>query len=118
MTDRLAGIEARLHAATEGPWAVEDDDGFGYKVYLDDHGFGTAYICEEIHQGDDVGKADAEFIAAARTDMAALLKAVQRTLLACDAMDAGVAIRSGDPRTKSHAASAIRAAIREALEGE
>lgn len=41
--------------------------------------------------------------------------ALTKVELACDAMDAGVAIRSGDPRTKSHAATAIRAAIREAL---
>jgi len=47
----------------------------------------------------------------ARKQQAALAKVE----LACDAMDAGVAIRSGDPRTKSHAAGAIRAAIREAM---
>jgi hypothetical protein len=44
-------------------------------------------------------------------------KALARVDLACDAMDAGVSIRSGDPRTKSHAATAIRAAVRESLDG-
>lgn len=43
------------------------------------------------------------------------LDALAKVELACDAMDAGVSLRAGDPRTKSHTATAIRAAIRESL---
>jgi hypothetical protein len=70
-------IEARATAATEGPWAVEQDDGEAH-VYLDDAGNGTAYICREVAQGDDCGLADAEFIARAREDVPALVDALRR----------------------------------------
>lgn len=40
-------------------------------------------------------------------------EALERIEIACDAMDAGVAIRAGDHRTKSVAATTIRSIIRD-----
>lgn len=67
---RLAEIRARVDAATEGPWeviptvgnAVVADDGDGY--WTD--------VADRIET-----EADAEFIAASRTDLPALLAAVE-----------------------------------------
>lgn len=116
---RLDEIQARLSKASihDGPWAVEEDETWGAKVYVREPGFGTMYICENLTQQED-GRADAEFIAAAPADVSYLLaelrkarEALAKVDLALDAMDAGVAIRSGDPRTKSHTATVIRAAV-------
>ena len=76
----LDEIQARADAATEGPWAVEvDDDGFdGASVLLDDGvGWGTAYICQDMHQGESEGVADAEFISHAREDVPKLVAALR-----------------------------------------
>ena len=67
--NRLNEIEARTNAATEGPWELLGDgeyvSGPGILVAPDDGG---------------VTSADAEFIAAARTDVPALLDALEKVL--------------------------------------
>ena len=73
---RLAGIEARARAATEGPW--HDD---GYRVYgptdAPDKRSGPVLV-EHKHLANENGAADGAFIAHARVDvpdMAAALRA-------------------------------------------
>ena len=75
VTANLAEWEALVDGATEGPWAVEENDYGEHAVYQDEGegAFGTAYIAEDIRQGRDEGRADAEFIAAAPTIARALL---------------------------------------------
>ena len=67
--NRLNEIEARANAATEGPWELLGDgeyvSGPGILVAPDDGG---------------VTSADAEFIAAARTTVPALLDALEKVL--------------------------------------
>lgn len=70
----LDPIRARLAAATPGPWYSEwvpDDDWI--VVYGQPHG---AYVCPEVCTLTD--DADAEFIAHAPADIAALLAEVER----------------------------------------
>jgi hypothetical protein len=71
ITDQLAAIEARAQAATEGPWE------FAYYG----SGGGLPEGCEVTNGKGalDLGtsKADAEFIAHARTDVPALLAMVR-----------------------------------------
>lgn len=76
-TNRLDSIQERLSAATPGPWAVEDDDGFGHKVYRPG-GWGTLYVCEELHQGHYDGLNDATFIANTPADVAYLLNLARK----------------------------------------
>lgn len=78
----LDEIQARANAATEGPWAVEvDAEGFdGASVLIDDSGWGTAYICQGLHQGESEGVADAEFIAHAREDVPKLVAALRAVI--------------------------------------
>jgi hypothetical protein len=79
-TDRLAEIEARANAATDGPWEpvvdlkrkvrehsvwAEDADSGGHGSYV------SEWLAHEV---------DAEFIAAARQDMPALVAAIRAVL--------------------------------------
>ena len=68
---RLAEIRARVDAATEGPWSVYRGDRIGTYVTRPD----LAGVAREwsLTWSD----ADAEFIAASRTDLPALLAAVE-----------------------------------------
>jgi hypothetical protein len=70
MTDRLTGIEARLNAATPGQW-------FANRYYV---GAGEDPTDPDAEIAKASFKPDAEFIAAAPTDMAALLNAVNAAL--------------------------------------
>ena len=91
MTDRiltaaLAAIRARADAATEGPWEWEGEAGED-RLQFDNsliacRGTEDPVLCAWGHDayGIDVGKADAEFIAHARTDLPALLAAVEAVL--------------------------------------
>ena len=110
----LDPIRERLNAATPGPWEIYWYGNVQSKVNYKN-------VCVAFGKEGEPNP-NAEFIANAPTDIRKLLdeiekrdKALARVEMACDAMDAGVSIRSGDPRTKSHAATAIRAAIRESL---
>lgn len=71
--EELTAIRERAEAASAGPWVVEDDDGYSHAVIVDEPGFGTMYVCQDLSQGHDDGLNDAEFIAHAREDVPALL---------------------------------------------
>ena len=82
MTDLyLAPIKERLAKAhTEwGEWTVQSDEwGECHSVIIQDDGPGYSPIAEGIGQGEDDGLADAEFIAHAPSDLAALVAEVER----------------------------------------
>lgn len=84
LSARLAEIEARAGAATPGPWgvnsAVSSNELCDYTVY------GIPGVASATWTGDDspafaycdgMSRADAEFIAAARTDVPALVAALR-----------------------------------------
>ena len=75
----IDAIKARLDKAhTEwGPWKAEEDSWDGYSVVIDDSGPGVSIIAEQIGQGEDKGRGDAEFIAHAPEDIAALITEVE-----------------------------------------
>ena len=76
----LEPIKERLDKAhTEwGPWKAKEDSWDGYSVVIDDNGPGVSIIAEQIGQGEDGGRGDAEFIANAPEDIAALVAEVER----------------------------------------
>ncbi|AMM12302.1 hypothetical protein Salbus254_5874 [Streptomyces albidoflavus] len=71
----LAEIAARAEAATAGPWCTD-----GAEIYQGDEYTWNAFWVGETCRADeaDGGTADAAFIAAARTDVPALLAEVER----------------------------------------
>lgn len=84
-TDRLAQIEARANAATEGPWESDeyteiDPDGFYElsRVIAPDPDDGEDYAIGVVHVG--ILRNDAAFIAHARTDMPDLVAALRAVL--------------------------------------
>ena len=79
-TLNLEPIKARLDKAhTEwGPWKAKEDSWDGYSVVIDDSGPGVSIIAEQIGQGEDEGRGDAEFIANAPEDIAALVAEVEQ----------------------------------------
>ena len=122
MTADLSGIRSLLAGITPGPWELDWSGNVVQSLDLVVRTGEHTLEREGIIPAEYVRGEDAAFIAAAPSTVARLLgiveaqqSALAKVELACDAMDAGVSIRAGDPRTKSHAATAIRAAIREAL---
>jgi len=86
ITDRLDEIAGRADAATEGPWSVYDR-GVGCHIALDD-GVGDRILPEGFRT--DIGRnEDAAFIAAARTDIPALVAALRAVLALHVAEDRG-----------------------------
>jgi hypothetical protein len=82
MTDRLTGIEARLHAATPGPWVSEPVEQ-GMFADIESRVSGMRGYILLSHVDGEAGQAktaDAEFIANAPTDITALLDAVRAVL--------------------------------------
>ena len=86
----LEPIKERLDKAhTEwGPWKAKGDSWDGYSVVIDDNGPGVSIIAEQIGQGEDGGRGDAEFIANAPEDIAALVAEVERLRRQIDAVRA------------------------------
>ena len=84
---RLAEIRARVEAATEGPWMVNGPGEEWAAISSGPHAVIHAYTvhdgdCPGCECGDGAAEAgltieDAEFIAASRTDLPALLAAVE-----------------------------------------
>ena len=78
--EQLANIQARADAATEGPWKIEPVES-GRFAAVESHVYSARGIHILLSPGD--GQAaqatnhDAEFIAAARTDVPALLALVR-----------------------------------------
>lgn len=80
ITERLAEIEARMEAATEGPWRFEPE-GESHcgepqccSEYWDNRIWGADRVLAESHM---LYEADAEFIAHARTDVPWLVEQVR-----------------------------------------
>jgi hypothetical protein len=86
----LEPIKERLDKAhTEwGPWKAKEDSWDGYSVVIDDNGPGVSIIAEQIGQGEDGGRGDAEMIAHAPEDIAALVAEVERLRGQIDAVRA------------------------------
>lgn len=81
ITERLAEIEARVEAATEGPWRFEPE-GESHcgepqccSEYWDNRIWGADRVLAESHM---LSEADAEFIAHARTDVPWLVEQVRQ----------------------------------------
>lgn len=70
----LAAIEARANAATRGPWGVEQSPNDLYSALV----VGTALDPGAPELAACLTRADAEFIAAARTDVPQLVAEVRR----------------------------------------
>lgn len=76
-TKRLDEIEARANAATQGPWEWHPYMGSGATLAKPNRPFHELNILKTTDDWPPVA-ADAEFIAAARTDVPALLAEVRR----------------------------------------
>ncbi len=74
-SDDLDPIKERLDKAHTGwgPWVAQEDYWDGYQVIVDDGLPGVSIIAEQIGQGEDEGRANAEFISHAPEDMKLLL---------------------------------------------
>ena len=82
-TERLDEIEARANAATQGPWERHPYMGSGATLAKPNHPFHELNILKTTDDWPPVA-ADAEFIAAARTDVPALLAEVRRLQAAAE----------------------------------
>ena len=83
MTDPLTdayldAIEQRAHAATEGPWEATAQDHAAWDVPILDRTGHYLVICPDCGVRGGYERADAEFIAHARSDVPALLAEVRR----------------------------------------
>ena len=74
---KAAAIQARADAATEGPWHERHDDDEYFCARQGDFGWVTPGPGPEYDADTDQCRADAEFIAYARTDVPALIAAVE-----------------------------------------
>ena len=75
--ERLAEIEARANAATQGPWEWHPYMGSGATLAKPNHPFHELNILKTTDDWPPVA-ADADFIAAPRNDVPALLAEVRR----------------------------------------
>lgn len=86
-TDDLAAIEARARRASTGPWLAQTELRDGWPVcstgYCDEDDLDWGVNTEPMH-GDQLGggsaRQNAEFVAACRTDVPALIAEVRRLL--------------------------------------
>ena len=118
----LEGIKARLAAATPGPWT--HDEAFNASFVCAGEGaVADTWIARwDNRPGRKQDKADAEFIAAAPTDVARLTAALEAALEACDRVidnkDGHKPPGPPHPTQQQATAIRIRATIENALEGE
>ena len=89
LTDRLDEIEARADAATPGPWEWHPYMGSGATLAKPNHPFHELNILKTTDDWPPVA-ADAEFIAAARTDVPQLVAALRAVLDQHHRVDVGV----------------------------
>jgi hypothetical protein len=104
MTDRLSEIEGRLRAATPGPWWTPS-------YIAPAEVFAGTGLADDTCVAEGMYKHDAEFIANAPTDIAALLGAVKEVRELANYLDT---LAPGD----QHYAKLIRAAIGKHVEGK
>ena len=77
-TNPLDAIQARADAATEGPWEARTTGrAGGDHWYICDDGEAIAHISAQDGINEDQREPDAEFIAAARTDVPRLVAALR-----------------------------------------
>lgn len=120
--ERIAQIRARADAATRGPWHVQltaetyIDRPSRYPIYSEVRGVvdvaeGDTYVAQ-TKRGNEQARADAEFIAHAREDVAVLLAEIERLRAALvEATAELIALRDGLVVTDSDRADA-RAELR------
>lgn len=89
----LDAIEARANAATEGPWLAETicDDSDALELEITGQG-GIVLVAERLSS-----RKNATFIAAARTDIPALVGAVKALAMQVAELRATIAAERGDP---------------------
>ena len=112
MTDpRVGEIEARLAAATPGPWFLDADGDSG--VYTEARASNSSSEIASAFRREDEA-----FIAAAPADVAYLLAELRKAheaLARVDAiatdLDEMASLRSGSPDTRSNVANRLRAAV-------
>lgn len=92
ITERLAEIEARTNAVPKGPWVIEGD----YPQRVTN---AEALVIAECFEGAQWSPSIAEFIAHARTDVPALLAAVE------------VALKPHEPQTTAHGVVCPRCSV-------
>lgn len=122
--DSLAEIQGRANAATDGPWAAWlDQDGADHMQGLLMVGNAAAVIPEGESwiEGVDVNpiahtycEEDRQFIAAARSDVPALVAALQAVLAQCDRHESIGAFTDYEVGRK-YVAGCVRRAIENAI---
>ena len=81
----LDAVRADLDTATPGPWGVEVTD-WDVSVFQHDQpddpyaGFGRAYVCQNLTQGETEGEADARLIASAPDRLDKMERALRAVL--------------------------------------
>jgi hypothetical protein len=109
--DSLAEIEARANAATDGPWTFQHWGGqnqngdFAESILFDSWGESLAEALPDV---------DGEFIAHARTDVPALVAALQAVLAQCDRHESIGAFTDYEVGRK-YVAGCVRRAIENAI---
>lgn len=114
MIDRLDEIQARADNATDGPWQVSPDgpaEGYAGPIYTESD---FTDVPELVSDGTWLP--NAEFIAHARTDVPALVAALQAALVKCDRLEALAVMRDNPYDDFSRGARAAISEIRKPIE--
>lgn len=99
----LEPIKARLAAATPGPWETYKPRINTAVITTDENQYITAYVAERVRE-----TADAEFIAFAPTDIAALVEEVERLCLALDTVGSTIYTQGRGTKTEQSLLMFIR----------
>ena len=98
----LDEVRADLDKATPGPWGVEVTD-WEVSVFQHDQpddpyaGFGRAYVCQNLTQGETEGEADARLIASAPDRLDRMERALRAVLHLAEAVNAAAIIPTSTP---------------------